>query len=108
VNLPVILDGVSFRDLPTEALKTEARRKLLRLKRQPFYGEELGYREYTGDLSDCRKIYLYGGTPRPTHRIVYRVRPNEENPRDVEVVSVGPRAGGKVYLDAVLYLGRLG
>lgn len=86
-------------------------KKLLALMRrlgdEPFLGRPLQYRRGVGNLSDCRRLYVTSGAGRPNdYRIVYQLVPSEEAPREVWVVSVGPRADAKAYRDAVKRLGR--
>jgi ParE toxin of type II toxin-antitoxin system, parDE len=91
-----------FRALPNRDLQLEAARFLLALKANPRLGKRLEHRAYTGDLSDCRKIYFDEGPNRsPRYRIVYRLLPDEENPRTVDVIVIGRKAGGSVYPMAV-------
>lgn len=63
-------------------------------------------RRATGDLSDCRKVYvgLVGG--QPTHRIVYR-QVGGGVVEVLEVVVVGAREAMAVYLEAARRLGRI-
>jgi hypothetical protein len=59
----------------------------------------------TGDLGDCRKLYFGFGDP-PSHRIVYRARPQGDL-EIVEVVAVEARDELYAYLLAAARLGRL-
>jgi hypothetical protein len=60
-----------------------------------------------GDLSDCWKIYFdeRADVP-PRWRIVYRLRPNNDQPTSVEIISIGRRAYADAYLIAAQRLGR--
>ena len=87
--------------LPTDELRREAAKFLLRLKRNPHLGQPLENRA-AGDLSDCRKIYFNEAR----HRIVYRLLPNEHQPQRVEIVAIGARAHGAVYRSALERLER--
>lgn len=88
--------------LATDALRREAAKMMLRLKREPFLGQPLRRHPVVGDLSDCRKVYFDSAR----HRIVYRLRPDEQAPTEIEIVAVGPRAALDVYTSAVRRLGR--
>lgn len=78
-----------------------------RLRDEPYLGRPLQYRRGVGNLSDCRRLYVTSGAGRANdYRIVYQLVPDEENPREVWVISVGPRADAEAYRDAVARLGR--
>jgi hypothetical protein len=96
-----------LRALPTESLRWEALRYIVRLRDEPWLGRRLTYHPVLGDLSDCRKIYLderHDIVPR--WRIVYRLLPNERAPEVAEVIIVGPREAEGVYHDAMSRLAR--
>ena len=97
-----------FRVLPNRALQLEAARFLIKLKAKPHLGLRLERREYTGDLSDCRKIYFDEGPDRkPRYRIVYRLLPDEGRPEIVDVIIIGKKYGPKgAYAEATERLGR--
>ncbi|HKN50483.1 MAG TPA: type II toxin-antitoxin system RelE/ParE family toxin, partial [Actinomycetota bacterium] len=59
----------------------------------------------TGDLSDCRKLYVGLEYGRPTHRIVYREH-DDGVVEIIEVIAVGEREAFTVYLAALRRLGR--
>lgn len=60
-----------------------------------------------GDLSDCRKLYFDERKDMPPRwRIVYRLLPDETQPRSVDIVSIGRRAHADAYLLAARRLGR--
>jgi hypothetical protein len=91
-----------FDALPTGELKREAAKMMLRLKRQPYLGQRLGVDARVGDLSDRRKLYF----DEARHRVVYRLRPDELAPTEVEIIAVGPRADLEAYTMAAQRLGR--
>lgn len=88
--------------LPTEDLRREAAKMMLRLKRKPYLGQPLGIDARVGDLSDCRKVYF----AEARYRVVYRLLPDQEAPVDVEIIAVGPRVGLEAYKPAARRLGR--
>jgi hypothetical protein len=61
----------------------------------------------TGDLGDCRKLYV--GTSRPaSHRVVYRALDDAGNKIEVvEIVEVEARADQYAYVLSAVRLGRL-
>ena len=85
-----------LRNLPSNAVKLEALKYLLRLEKKPELGLELENLPGVGDLSDCRKIFIN----ERRHRIVYRVL-TEKGTTTVDIIAVGPRALLKVYVEAV-------
>lgn len=83
-------------------------RYLAELKRRPRLGLQLIDHATLGDLSDCRKIYFdEDRNVGPRWRIVYRLVPNAQKPRTIEVVSIGRRRNAEVYTVALRRLGRL-
>jgi hypothetical protein len=98
--------SVDFQNLPSDALRLEAARYLLRLRDHPRLGLPLSVHPELGDLSDCRKIYFDERDGPPRYRIVYKLVPDATTPREVDVVVVGPRASEKVYREAIQRLGR--
>src|SRR6266536_3731832 len=91
-----------LRNLPTNDLRFEAIGYLVRLRTEPYLGRPLGMRLLTGDLSDCRKIFFYEAR----YRILYLLLPDENRPKQADVIAIGPRAALAVYNDAVTRLGR--
>jgi mRNA-degrading endonuclease RelE of RelBE toxin-antitoxin system len=89
--------------LPDDELRRIAIQIIVSLGQRPYQGKLL-----RGSLSDCRKVYFDhdGVTERPGYRVVYRLRPNETGPEEVDVISVGPRGGLAVYHEALQRLGR--
>ncbi|HEX5245656.1 MAG TPA: hypothetical protein VFW41_00860 [Gaiellaceae bacterium] len=89
--------------LPDDGLRRIALTIIVSLAQHPYQGKPL-----RGSLSDCRKVYFDhdGVTERPSYRIVYRLRPNESDPVEVDVISVGPREGPAVYHQALQRLSR--
>ena len=79
----------------------------MRLKTHPHLGLRLSDHPLIGDLADCRKIYFDEAADRPPrYRIVYRLKPNEDTPSNVEVIVIGRRASAEVYKEAIRRLGR--
>lgn len=79
--------------------------KLADLRSGHIEGQPLGQLPGTGNLSDCRKIYVGLDPVRPTHRIVYRQH-DDGAVEVIEVVAVGERESLVVYLEALKRLGR--
>lgn len=102
---PEVLDDL--RALESKQLKRQALALLHKLKAAPLLGQPLGYQQSTGNLEDCRKLY-FGESLKgpPTHRIVYRLAPDEHAPTEVDVIAVGPRRDAEAYKVAVKRLGR--
>lgn len=62
------------------------------IKRDPTIGEHLDHRASTGDLSAYRKLKFGDDTDRgPSHRIVYRLLPDNWNPAQFRVLAVRSR-----------------
>lgn len=91
-----------FDALPTDDVRREAAKMMLRLKRRPHMGQPLSVDARVGDLSDCRKVYF----DEARHRVVYRLLPDEQAPTEVEILAVGPRADLEAYKAAARRLGR--
>jgi len=109
VPVPVKLgpdQRADYAALPTEALRVEALRYLVRLKTHPLLGKRLENLPTIGDLSDCRKIYFDERPGPPRWRIVYRATPNDATARSVEILSIRRRAHADAYVAAVQRLGR--
>lgn len=65
-------------------------------------GKLLGDRHVTGDLTGTRRLRFDLPGERPARfRIVYRLRPDDDNSDTVEVIAVGPRGGHAAYQAAV-------
>lgn len=76
-----------------------------RLEHTPKLGLPLDYLPSVGNLGECRKLYIGAATDlAPVYRAVYRLLPNEEAPKTVDVISVGPRADYEAYKLAVARL----
>jgi hypothetical protein len=97
-----------FAALPSDDHRRQAVGFLIRLRDAPLLGQPLGHHPGVGDLSDCRKVYFDRAPNRPPgFRIVYRLRPSAEEPDEVDVIAIGPRADAEVYLESVRRLGRV-
>jgi addiction module RelE/StbE family toxin len=92
-----------LRNLTSTSAQWEAAKYILRLERQPYLGQRLEHLAQTGDMSDCRKIYI----DERRYRIVYRLLPDEKEPAQVDVIAVGRRERLEVYIEAARRLGRL-
>jgi hypothetical protein len=90
-------------DLPDDELRTIALSIIASLGERPYLGRPL-----RGNISDCRKIYFdrAGVTEHPAFRVVYRLKPGESQPEEVDVITVGERAGLAAYRQARKRLGR--
>jgi hypothetical protein len=56
----------------------------------PRSGKPCGFALSTGNLSDCRKLYLDEAEDMdPRYRIVYRLLPDEDKPAKAEVIRIG-------------------
>ena len=80
-------------------------RRIADLRAGRISGEALELLPGTGDLSDCRKLYVGLEYGRPTHRIVYREH-DDGVVEIIEVIAVGEREAFTVYLAALRRLGR--
>jgi mRNA-degrading endonuclease YafQ of YafQ-DinJ toxin-antitoxin module len=96
-----------FRSLETDALRWEAMRYLVELRKKPFLGRKLTDHPIWGDLSDCRKIYLDESHDiDPRWRIIYRLLPGENQPQTADVIIIGPRQDDAVYIEVMARLDR--
>lgn len=94
------------------AVWDRARAYLRLVEKGEYEGEPLTDAANTGDLADCRKIYVGDGSPGPpSHRVVYRnvgpdtsVTPTIEV---VEIVAIAEREDSHVYMQSARRLGRL-
>lgn len=94
--------SADFDELPTDALRWEALRYMVRLQNEPKLGTRLRDHPILGDLSDCRKLFLdESHDVDPRWRIIYRLLPNEETPTIADVIIIGPREGAAVYREAI-------
>jgi hypothetical protein len=68
----------------------------------------LDYDSRIGNLGDCRKVYFdESSATRPAgYRIVLRLLPDEDSPRQIQIVSIGPRANLDAYRRAAARLDR--
>jgi mRNA interferase RelE/StbE len=103
--LPEVTDDIRAIHRRSEKLAVLIIEKLADLKAGRIEGQPLAELAGTGDLSDCRKIYVGLDPIRPTHRIVYRRR-DDGVVEVIEVVAVGEREALAVYLEALKRLGR--
>lgn len=78
-------------DLPSKELKRRALGLLAAVsKEDPKLGKPCGFAFSTGNLSDCRKLYFDEQRDMdPRYRIVYRLLPDEDEPKKVEVIRIG-------------------
>ena len=88
--------------LPTRELQREALEKIAEIREYPHRSKELGNHPFIGDLSDCRKKFFDNAR----YRVVYRLLPDDDNPTEADIISVGPRAALGAYDAAVKRLGR--
>jgi len=100
--LPQVLDDLRALAEVDLALVDAGLQAISDLARGRRTGKALGARWVSGDLYGCRRLRFDLPGQRPErYRIVYRLRPTEDNPDTVEVISVGPRGGHAVYRQAV-------
>jgi hypothetical protein len=78
-------------DLPSKELQRRALELLAEIsKGNPKLGKPCGFAFSTGNLSDCRKLYFDEQRDMdPRYRIIYRLLPNENESRKVEVIRIG-------------------
>ena len=78
-------------DLPSQGLKRRALELLAVVsKENPKLGKPCGFAFSTGNLSDCRKLYFDEERDMdPRYRIIYRLLPDEDEPRKGEVIRIG-------------------
>lgn len=100
VPRPEVSDDL--KNLGSPDLIREALQYIVDLRNKPFLGRPLENLPHIGDLSDCRKIFF----DEARYRIVYRLLPNEENPKTADIITVGPRAALGAYTTALKRLGR--
>lgn len=68
-------------------------------------GKLLGERHVSGDLTGTRRLRFDLPGQRPERfRVIYRLRPDDENPETVDVIAVGPRGGHAAYQAGVARL----
>ena len=103
--LPDVTDDIRALRRRNEKLARLVIEKLADLRSGRIEGQPLSALAGTGDLSDCRKIYVGLDPIRPTHRIVYRQH-DDGAVEVIEVVAVGEREALIVYLEALKRLGR--
>lgn len=103
---PDVVDDL--RRLPSPRLQHIALERITDLSKKLIRGLPLDKRARTGNLKDCLKLYFdeTGGRP-PAWRIVYRLLPDPDKPKTLEVISVGPRRDLDVYHLAAERLGRI-
>jgi hypothetical protein len=103
--LPEVTDDLRAIRLENEKLAILIIQKLADLKAGRISGQPLENLPDTGDLSDCRKIYVGLAFGPPTHRIVYASY-DDGAVEVIQVIAVGEREALAVYLDALRRLGR--
>jgi mRNA interferase RelE/StbE len=104
---PQVADDIRAIRRQNEKLAIVVLGKLADLRAGRVEGQPLQDLPGTGDLSDCRKIYVGLTAMMPSHRIVYRVKDNGAV-EVIEVVVVGEREALAVYLEAIRRLGGQG
>ena len=105
VALPEVTDDLRAIRLKDEKLAILIIEKLADLRAGRITGQPLENLPGTGNLSDCRKIYVGLEFGRPTHRIVYASH-DDGAVEVIQVIAVGEREAVAVYLDALRRLGR--
>lgn len=86
---PEVVDD--YLGLP-EHLKAAYLDAVEQIKRDPKVGEHLDRRASTGDLSAYRKLKFGDDTERgPSHRVVYRLLPDNWSPSHFRVIAVRSR-----------------
>ena len=96
---PEVADDLAA--LEDDELRLAAIQLLVELESHPYRGQPL-----RGNVGDCRKIYFdHDGAERPRFRVVYRLRPDETDPTEIDVICIGERADLAAY---ELARGRLG
>lgn len=103
--LPEVTDDIRAIRRRSEKLAVLILEKLADLRAGRIEGHPLAELAGTGELSDCRKIYVGIEPARPTHRIVYRQH-DDGAVVVIEVIAVGEREALAVYLEALKRLGR--
>lgn len=109
--LPVVARPEVADDLAqlSPALLRAVRRLLPDLRAEPMrHSQPLDYDRRIGNLGDCRKVYFdEDAAIRPAgYRIVLRLLPDEDAPRQIQIVSIGPRSNLDVYRQAAARLER--
>ncbi|MHB1501442.1 MAG: type II toxin-antitoxin system RelE family toxin [Candidatus Dormibacteria bacterium] len=103
--LPQVLDDLRALAEVDEELADAALRAISDLAGRRRIGKALGARLVSGDMEGCCRLRFDLPGRRPErYRVVYRLRPSEDRPDTVEVISVGPRGGHAVYREAVARL----
>ncbi len=100
--LPVVARPEVAGDLAklSPAVLRAIRRLLPGLRADPLrHSSPLDYDARTGNLGDCRKVYFDENEMiRPAgYRIVLRLLPDETEPQQIQIVSIGPRSNLEVY-----------
>lgn len=103
--LPEVTDDLRAIRVDDEKLALLIIQKLADLKAGRITGLPLENLPWTGDLSDCRKIYVGLEWGRPTHRIVYTSH-DDGAVEVIQVIAVSEREALAVYLEALRRLGR--
>jgi hypothetical protein len=103
--LPEVSDDIRAIRRENEKLALLIIQKIADLKAGRIAGQALENLPVTGDLSDCRKIYVGLEFGKPTHRIVYAAH-DDRGIEVIQVIAVGEREALAVYLDALRRLGR--
>lgn len=102
--------SADLRELATEdeRLVDVALGLMVRLRADPWLGEDLWERYNMRPIKDCRKLRfdLPGRRGRPRYRIVYRNEPLDGAPGLVRIWSVGPREDLIAYARAVTRITR--
>lgn len=104
---PEVADDLRAIRRHNEKLAVLTIQKIADLRAGRVSGDLLGVLPGTGDLSDCRKLYVGLEYGRPTHRIVYREH-DDGVLEVIEIIAVGEREALAVYLTALGRLGRTG
>ena len=102
--------SVDLRELATEdeRLVDAALVLMVRLRNDPWLGEDLWERYNMKPIKDCRKLRfdLDDWLGKPRYRIVYRNEPLDGAPGLVRIWSVGPREDLVAYARAVTRITR--
>jgi hypothetical protein len=89
---PEVADDLA--GLPDDELRRIALQLIVSLAEHPYAGQPL-----RGSISDCRKLYFDRESveERPAFRVVYRLKPDERDPTEVDIIALGERADLAVY-----------